>query len=475
METVASVMHHMFVGHFRDYDKWPWAHFNSVEKQMMEHPSFIVAEVLFITVAALSLWHACTTSDANSARRLMLTWLTALVAGTVNDYFFMLLPVVDNFWQAQAVIMLTPRMPLYIPCVYITFMYWPNVLAARVFHFANKDILAEACFAGLLAGIIYAPYDVNGARFLWWTWHQTDPGVQLRWLGVPAGSTLWTITFTSSMSLILRLGSERGFSQGATLALGCLSVLLMLVVINPFCILGSFLGQDKVGMPGPCSLCLAIFILSAVVIHRIVNPREKSTPSTCPAEPERPAVRNGIICYFAVHALVMATFSPENQMSTGVHQLYGPCGAFDMDMMGFPRVKYICKEKYPDWYFGFECLNQAERITPEEALETVGTEKLASWYTVCGKPHESWSRWMLAETVLTTWGAILCTLSLGYSSNGGPGAIPSKTACSAAAQTVTADAGNDAIVRGRQPQETPLVRRSREATPVRTARNHKND
>ena len=28
--------------------------------------------------------------------------------------------------QAQAVLMLTPRMPLYIPCVYNAFMYWPT-------------------------------------------------------------------------------------------------------------------------------------------------------------------------------------------------------------------------------------------------------------------------------------------------------------------------------------------------------------
>jgi hypothetical protein len=27
-------------------------------------------------------------------------WVATFIVGTVNDYIFMLLPVVDNFWQA---------------------------------------------------------------------------------------------------------------------------------------------------------------------------------------------------------------------------------------------------------------------------------------------------------------------------------------------------------------------------------------
>ena len=80
-------------------------------------------------------------------------WLSSLVTGTANDAFFMMLPIVDNFWQvslpkkiklnenypndqtfffqSQACIMLTPRMPLYIPCVYVVFMYTSLIGAWR--------------------------------------------------------------------------------------------------------------------------------------------------------------------------------------------------------------------------------------------------------------------------------------------------------------------------------------------------------
>lgn len=447
MERVGSVLHHMTIGHFQSYGKWPWQHFNSLEKQLSEHPSFVVGEFLFIATAMLSLYHAWTTPDPNSKRRLKLVWITTLVGGTVNDYFFMLLPIVDNFWQAQAVFMLTPRMPLYIPCVYITFMYWPIVIAARVFCFTRKDILAEACFAGLLAGITYAPYDVNGARFLWWTWHDDDAGVKLRWFGVPAGSTLWTITFTASMSFLLRLGSNYGFRQLATLMLGCLSVLLMMVVINPFCIIGMAFGEDRVGKPGRFSLLAAICIMGAIVARCVVRASEHKLSLPQLIAPERLSVRCGLICYFLVHVLVMSIFSPERQISTGAHQLYshGQCGSMDFDLMGLPRVQYICAQKYPDWYFSFECdeTNQHlrddgqwwlsgrwARFTPDKTAEVAlwkvkdsngvftgetKQDSQSSWYTICGTRHESWHQWMLLQVVLAIIGVVAYVLALNYS------------------------------------------------------------
>ena len=50
--------------------------------------------------------------------------------------------------------------------------------------------------------MIYAPYDLTGIKFLWWTWHDTDAPVSQRILGVPVGSTVWVITFTASFQVI---------------------------------------------------------------------------------------------------------------------------------------------------------------------------------------------------------------------------------------------------------------------------------
>ena len=66
----------------------------------------------------------------------MTLWFSSLLTGSANDAFFMALPIVDNFWQSQACIMLTPRMPLYIPCVYVVFMY-PSLIGSWRFKLST--------------------------------------------------------------------------------------------------------------------------------------------------------------------------------------------------------------------------------------------------------------------------------------------------------------------------------------------------
>ena len=60
---------------------------------------------------------------------------------------------------------------------------------------------AECCLAGLMGEMIYAPYDLTGIKYLWWTWHDTDAPIAHRLLGVPVGSTVWVITFTASFQV----------------------------------------------------------------------------------------------------------------------------------------------------------------------------------------------------------------------------------------------------------------------------------
>ena len=56
--------------------------------------------------------------------------------------------------------MLSPRMPLYIPCVYNVFMYVSTVAAWRF----RLPLLAEAALTGIMGEMIYAPYDINGKK-----------------------------------------------------------------------------------------------------------------------------------------------------------------------------------------------------------------------------------------------------------------------------------------------------------------------
>ncbi|HLT34624.1 MAG TPA: hypothetical protein VK034_00030, partial [Enhygromyxa sp.] len=152
----------------------PWQRFASPLEQWAVLPSFLVGEIMFMTCAVLALIHAI-----RSGRDHLLIWIAALIAGTANDLIFMALPLVNTFWQAQATIMLTPRLPLYIPCVYVCFMYFPTVAVRRL----RLRPISQAALTGLVGCLFYAPYDIVGAKFLWWTWHDTDPTIAARILG----------------------------------------------------------------------------------------------------------------------------------------------------------------------------------------------------------------------------------------------------------------------------------------------------
>ena len=208
----------------------PWQVFKSPVQKWAEQPSFVLGEYLFIACAAALLGHAL--GQGEQRRQYLLAWFAALIAGTANDMFFMALPLVDNFWQAQATIMLTPRLPLYIPCVYICFLYTPLVAVWRL----NLPPLARAALTGLAASLFYAPYDIVGAKFLWWTWHDTDLPIANRILGAPMGSTMWVTTFGAAFSWLLNRvldkRQERGvsaktFAKALLLVATCSSLLMM--------------------------------------------------------------------------------------------------------------------------------------------------------------------------------------------------------------------------------------------------------
>eukprot|EP01126_Amoeba_proteus_P050715 TRINITY_DN6012_c0_g2_i4.p2 TRINITY_DN6012_c0_g2~~TRINITY_DN6012_c0_g2_i4.p2 ORF type:complete len:179 (+),score=11.96 TRINITY_DN6012_c0_g2_i4:76-612(+) len=160
------------------YDQYPWTNFKSPIDQWKTLPTFLVGEYLFLILSCLAFIHAW-----NRSRLHLFVWFLTFLVGTANDVIFMALPFVDNFWQAQATIMITPRLPLYIPCVYNAFMYWSTTTAWRT----GFGRLGQAAVAGLLAGILYFPYDMLGVKFLWWTWHDTYAGLRYRFLDVPIG------------------------------------------------------------------------------------------------------------------------------------------------------------------------------------------------------------------------------------------------------------------------------------------------
>lgn len=363
----------------------PWHVFTSPAEKWASQPSFLLGEYLFYACAALAFTHAW--KQGAERRKHVLAWVGALLAGTANDMIFMALPLVDNFWQAQATVMLTPRLPLYIPCVYVCFMYFPTVSVWRL----GLPPLARAALTGLAGSLFYAPYDITGAKFLWWTWHDSDAPIASRLLGAPIGSTMWVITFVAAFSWLLGRAVDRDpavsgktFAKGLALVCG-FSTLLMMVQLN-------VLQQLDGGVPGPIGL-LVVLLLYGLVIAR-------GSKKAAPAEPRRAdrILHAAAVLYFTSLAVIMATFTPEDHKSPSVHQTYGQCHVPATDITGLTRWQFICAEDYEE-DFSFDCAG-----VPADGAE---------WYTVCGRPHVSYPKWLLGVSGLGLVGIALYSFLLG--------------------------------------------------------------
>lgn len=375
----------------------PWHMFTSPIEKWATQPSFVIGEYLFIACAAVALAHAL--SQGERRRMHVLAWVAALCAGTANDVFFMALPLVNNFWQAQATIMLTPRLPLYIPCVYICFMYFPLVSVWRL----GLSPLPRAALTGLAASVFYAPYDINGAKFLWWTWHDTDSPIARRLLGVPVGSTLWIITFTATFAWLLnrvidrdRAVSSKTFAKGLAMVAAFSTPLMMIQM--------TALQPLDGGVPGPRGLCAAILIYGALVLWGL-----RRAPKAPEAIDHRDADRlllGAAVAYFAVHIAIMAVFDPRTHKSASLHQTYGACHVKATDIAGHTRYQYLCAQDF-DEDFTFACVDRL----PEEGSD---------WYTVCGRAHTDFRRYMLAVSALGLLGALLYSYLLASRSRSMP-------------------------------------------------------
>ncbi|MEZ4268550.1 MAG: hypothetical protein R3F39_19465 [Myxococcota bacterium] len=361
----------------------PWKVFTNPATKWATQPSFVVGEYLFILLALAALVHAW-----RSGRAHMLAWVAAIVAGTANDMIFMALPLVDNFWQAQATIMVTPRLPLYIPCVYVCFMYLPTVSVWRL----NLRPLPRATLTGLCAILFYAPYDIIGAKFLWWTWHDTDPPISERILGVPIGSTMWVIVFTATFAYLLNRVIDRDpklpprrLAIGLAVVAG-LSTILMVLQMSPIQALTG-------GKPNAVGLIGVVALYAAIAIWGI----RQSKP-----EARRPLDRILMAAIFAwaiVLPTILATNDPATHQSASLHQTYGECHVEATDLTGASRYAYVCAEDFDEDY-SFGCL---------DALPAEGS----GWYTVCGKAHTDFPLWMGTVMALAMLGALIYAWMLG--------------------------------------------------------------
>ena len=314
------------------WSHWPWRALRSPLENAKVHPTFVACEWSYFAFAAACAWHARRNKQATL---LASSW----ICGTINDTIFMALPLLsaDNFWQAgnNASINLTPRMPLYIPAVYNVFLYASAVAAQRT----GLGRVPEAALAGLLAHFLYGPYDVNGTRQVWWTWHDSDPAIRERFLNAPLASSVWLITFSAAHAFLARWVQETFPHLSLLAKVGVVGTLCTPLFVSVMSV-PQILVRDELGIVSrkTYAFTLAAFAL-AVQWGRAAAGGATTRPAAAPNAVSSDRVLMAMLTmHYAVQWGVAAFGQPTKCVVTGSHQRVGrPGDEPAKDLMGHER------------------------------------------------------------------------------------------------------------------------------------------
>mmetsp|Transcript_1443 Transcript_1443/g.2029 ORF Transcript_1443/g.2029 Transcript_1443/m.2029 type:complete len:377 (+) Transcript_1443:328-1458(+) len=360
----------------------------------------------------------------------------------------MFMPFCDNFWQAQASVMITPRLPLYIVEMYATIIYLSST-AARQF---NLPYLSEATLTGLLAHVLYGVYDINGPPFLWWTWHDGDPAISQRQQNAPLGSSMWILTYISIHQLLLRFCEfppcDSGVShilrnvlkrlpsrysklvpnQKLSWIIDLLERLQLLMNRSPWAVRIAFSGLvctpmfmslmgvfqilslDKIGVPGRRTYFLTLLVYMVITANGF---RRASASGAL----QLPKLKNTAkwnklllvvtLVFYAVNFGIAKYGDSTTHVSTGCHQRFNSKSKIVKDVMGFDREEYIGKEGPTGFSKNDYNIPKVNGQRDSAGRRIVEPSDLSpEWYTVLGKRRRDYSGDIKLLSFMATIGAI---------------------------------------------------------------------
>lgn len=341
--------------------------------------------------------------------------------------------------------MLTPRMPLYIVEMYAVIMYC-STTAARQF---KLGYISEAVLCGMLSHVLYGTYDINGPRYLWWTWHDADPAIGQRIRNAPIGSSIWILSYTALHAALNRwvndvnapafspmvkeyvfptmipffkrlFGSSKEWFVDLMVKLAETVLtkvdafhlkiaqpttwdVLKISFVGSICtpmfmqLMGLYqiFSFDVLGIPGRRTYRFAIALYVLILLKTFSTRPEglRAAVSGLSVETQRAnlILLRAIMSFYAFQLTVSAFGKPETHVSTGCHQKVGKTGQVVVkDIMGYDREEHVAVGQGPLLYsrHDYDLAGEASRGRFDKSgheIVVANDAKQCEWYTVVGK------------------------------------------------------------------------------------------
>jgi len=339
--------------------------FRSIFETWSHEREFLLFDLCMLGLSALCLRHALRKTQD------LAVYLSVFVGGCAIDLIIRKIPQLSSFWQGQNWMeLLDYSEPAYILFgMYFVFQY-PAIQLARNL---KMDWLSESAAAALLGTLIYHPYDIVGAKYVWWLWHRDDPLMTPAEFGVPVSSTFWTMAYTGALAASFRIytrSDSAPFSGNPWCAAALVGPVAALGLMQvPFTVFYHPM-IEGLGIDDLTTLHLFRALCVVLVLRGLV-----SRTAQRKVRMENILLLVVPLVCFCVLALVVCTFPPEQVQRHGLFQTFGDCKVREDAYFGWKqRSKFMCAEKggRNAVLWDFRCAKQ-----PKEG---------ATWYTVCPLP-----------------------------------------------------------------------------------------
>lgn len=150
---------------------------------LQENVSLISMEVVSYLAAFVQMLHIHSSGKRNA---------TMLIAAALQSILLDQLWFRQTRWHAQAWLMLIPeRLPVFFVLHQAQAYYMAFVATSRL----RIDNVLQPLAMGVLVMLLLFPFEMLGSKFIWWTWHDTDPMLHDRFMSVPIHALFYHMCF----------------------------------------------------------------------------------------------------------------------------------------------------------------------------------------------------------------------------------------------------------------------------------------
>ncbi|KAJ0403567.1 hypothetical protein P43SY_009015 [Pythium insidiosum] len=359
---------------------------------LQENVSLLTIEVVTYLSMFLLMLHIHSSGKRNA---------TMFVAAAVQIFLMEWLLFGERRWYAQALVMLVPEIfPLFTLLLQAQLYYMAFVATSRL----RIDNFLQPFAMGCIVVLLVLPMEILGAKFLWWTWHDTDPLLTARVYGVPLhllfNHFYFAFAFVTAHH-IFRWSVLEGdyYEEGQWKREWSYAVFVpfMTLLFGVVClILFYHLFVDLFGVD--ISTCFHLLIAMSLIFCWMAD-REKDDPivqellaavDAYDSDWLYPcidhAVNQMVFVFSLIQIVLISAIDPSSIVSLGHHQPLGNCvqEEYFRSVLGLrqKRMRYLCVHEF-DEEFNL-CNYPVAQLNYEQ-----------SWYMICGRGYADYPSYLV--------------------------------------------------------------------------------